>query len=119
MNSDLFLSIKKHTDTLIQQTKPKPQETLKFKKIRSKQTFSFNPPINLVEQGKWLLGVTSLECTNAVFNITNENISFSIIIPGHYQTESAGKTIDDLNILLELKSLELHVKEVRKRRIIL
>ena len=81
---------------------------------RSKQTFSFNPPINLAEEGKWLLGVSSLECTNSVFNITNENNSFSIIIPGHYQTEFAEKITDDLNKLLELKSLELHV-EVRKR----
>ena len=61
------------------------------------------------------MGVTSLDCTNSVFNITNENNSFSIIIPSHYQTESAEKTTDELKKLLELKSLELHVKEVRKR----
>ena len=67
------------------------------------QTFSFNPPINLVEEGKWLLAVSSLECTNSVFNITNENNSFSIIIPGHYQNKSDEKTIYDLNKLLELK----------------
>ena len=79
------------------------------------QTFSFNPPINLVEGGKWLLAVSSFECTNSVFNITNENNSFSIIIPGHYQTEFAEKMINDLNKLLELKSLELHVEEVKKR----
>ena len=53
--------------------------------------------------------------TDSVFNITNENNSFSIIIPRHYQTASAEKTIDELNKLLELKSLELHVKEVRER----
>ena len=58
---------------------------------------------------------TSLECTNSVFNITNENNSFSIIIPVHYQTEFAEKTIDDLNKLLELKSIELLVDEVEKR----
>ena len=75
----------------------------------------FNPPINLVEEGKWLLAVSSFECTNSVFNISNENNSFSVIIPGHYQSESAEKTIDDLNKLLELRSLELHVAEVRKR----
>ena len=34
----------------------------------------------------------------------------------HYQTEFAEKLIDDLNKLLELKSLELHVEEVGKRR---
>ena len=41
--------------------------------------------------------------------------SFSIIIPGHYQNKSDEKTINDLNKLLELKSLELHVVEVKKR----
>ena len=79
------------------------------------QTFSFNPPINLHERGKWLLAVSSFECTNSVYNITNENNSISIIIPGHYLTESAEKTFDELNKLLEHRSLELHVKEVRKR----
>ena len=115
MNIQLLLFIKKHTDTLIDQTKTKPQETLEFKMNKQMQTFSFNPPINLVEEGKWLLAVSSFECTNSVFNITNENNSFSIIIPGHYQNEFAEKTIDELNKLLEIKSLELHVSEVRKR----
>ena len=36
-------------------------------------------------------------------------------MPGHYETESAEKTIDELNKLLALKSLDLHVGEVRKR----
>ena len=115
MNNELLLLIKKHTDTLIEQTKTKPQETLEFKMNKQMQTFSFNPPINLVEEGKWLLAVSSFECTNSVFNITNENNSFSIIIPGHYKTESAEETIDELNKLLELRSLELHLEEVRKR----
>ena len=115
MNNQLLLLIKKHTDTLIEQTKTKPQETLEFKMDKQMQTFSFNPPINFVEEGKWLLAVSSLECTNSVFNITNENNSFSIIIPGHYKTEFAEKVINDLNKLLELKSLELHVEKVRKR----
>ena len=115
MNNELLLLIKKHTDTLIQQTKTKPQETLEFKMDKQMQTFSFNPSINLLEEDRWILAVSSFECTNSVFNITHENISFSIIIPGHYQTEFAEKTIDDLNKLLELKSLELHVEEVKKR----
>ena len=100
---------------MIEQTKTKPQETLDFKMNKQMQTFSFNPPINLVEEGKWLMAVSLFDCTNSVFNITNENNSFSIIIPGHYQNKSDEKTIDDLNKLLELKSLELHVEEVRKR----
>ena len=115
MNNELLLLINKHRDTLIEQTKTKPQETLEYIMNKQMQTFSFNPPINLVEGGKWLLGMTSLECTTSVFIITNENNSFLIILPGHYQTESADKTIDELNKLSELKSLELHVKEFRKR----
>ena len=115
MNNELLLLIKKHTDTLIEQTKTKPQETLEFKMNKQMQTFSFNPPINLFEEGRWLLAVSSFECTNSVFNITNENNSFSIIIAGHYKTEFAEKVIIDLNKLYELKSLELHVEEVRKR----
>ena len=112
----MLLLIKKHTDTLIKQTKTKPQETLEIKMNKQMKTFSFNPPNNLIEEGKWLLAVSSLECTNSVFNITSENNSFSIIIPGHYQSKSNEKTTNDLNKLLELKSLELHVEEVRKRR---
>ena len=110
--------IKKHTDTLIELTKTKPQETLEFKMNKQLQTFSFSPPINLVEEGKWLLGVSSFECTNSVYNITDENNSFSITIPGHCETKSAEKTIDELNKLLELSSqngIDLHVEQVRKK----
>ena len=81
------------------------------------QTFSFKPPVNLVEEGKWLLGVSSYGCTNSVFNITSENNSFSIIIPGHYHNKSDEKTVDDLNKPLELEFLELHVEEVEKKEI--
>ena len=100
---------------MIQQTKTRPQETLEFKMNKQMQTFSFNPPINLVEDSKWLMAVSLFDCTNSVFNITHENHSFSIIVPGHYENEFAEKIIDDLNKLIELKSLELHVKEVQKR----
>ena len=122
MNNELLLSIKKHTDTSIELTKTKPQETLEFKMNKQKQTFSFNPPINLLEEGRWLLGVSSFEYTNSVFNITIENNSFSIIEPGHYETESAAKTIDELNKLLELRSqngIELHVEKLRDKGLIL
>ena len=113
MNNELLLLLKNHTDTLIEQTKTRPQETFEFKMNKQMQTFSFNPSINISEEGKWLLARSSFECINSVYNITNENTSFSIILPGHYQTETAEKTIE-LNKLLELRSLELHVKEVSK-----
>ena len=67
MNSELLLLIKKPTNMLIEQTKTRPQETLDFKMNKQRQTFSFNPPINLVEEDKWLLSVSSFECTNSFF----------------------------------------------------
>ena len=99
---------------MVEQTKTRPQKNLEFKMIKQMQTFSFNPPINLAEEGKWLLAVTFSETTNSVFNITNGNNSFSITIPGHCESKDAEKTFDELIELLELRSLELHVKEVRK-----
>ena len=57
--------------------------------------------------------MSSFECINSVFNIIDENISFSITIPRHWDTKSAEKTIDELNKLLELRSqngIELHEK---------
>ena len=89
MNNELLLLIKKHTDTLIEQTKTKPQKTLETKKNKQMKTFSFDPPLNLVEESEWLLGVTSYECTNSLFNITNGNKFFSITIPGHWIAEIA------------------------------
>ena len=98
--------------------KTKPQETFEFKMNKQMQIFSFSPPINLVEESKCFLGVSSFECTNSVFNTNNENISFSITIPGHWETESAEKTIDKLDKLTELrfqKGIDLHVEQVRKK----
>ena len=64
-----YLLLKKHTDTLIEQTKTKTQEFLELKLYNQMETFSFSPPINLVEEAKWLIAVTSFEATNSVFNI--------------------------------------------------
>ena len=86
------------------------------------ETFSFSPPINLVEEDKRLLSVTSFGATRSNFKITNGNFSFSITIPGHWQTKSDEKTLDELNNIKELrsqKSIELHVEQVRKKGLIL
>ena len=117
MNNELLLLIKKHTHTLIEQTKTKHQETLEFTMNKKLQAFSFNPPINLVEVGKWLLAVSSIECTNSVFNINNENNSFSITIPGHWNSESAKKPVEKLKKLLEIdkKDLSFYIAAVREK----
>ena len=53
------------------------------------------------------------------FDITNENNSFSITIPGHWSSKCAKKTNEDLDKLVELRSqidIVLHVEQVRKKR---
>ena len=87
----MLLSIEKHTDTFIEQTKTKPQETLEFKMNKQMETFSYNPPINLSQKEKWLLAVSSFEATNSVFNITDKTNSFSITTLGHWYSNFAEK----------------------------
>ena len=101
---------------MIEQTKTRRQETLEFQLNEQMESFSFSPPLNLVEEGRCLLGLTNFERLISVFNITGENNSFSITIPGHWETEFVEKTIDELYKISEFRSLELHVKEVGKRR---
>ena len=77
------------------QKRSRPQETLEFKMDKQMETSPFHPAIDLSSE-KCLLAVTSFEAANSVFNITNENNSFSITIPGHWESKSAEKTIDEL-----------------------
>ena len=60
MKKELLILIKNYTVTLAEQTETKPEETLEFKMKKQMQTFSFNPPINLLEKGTWLLRVFRL-----------------------------------------------------------
>ena len=93
MINELLLLIEKHTDTLIEQTKAKRQETLELKLNKQMQVFSFNPSINLSEERKCLLAVTLIEATISVFNNASENNSFSISRPGCWSSRAGAKTI--------------------------
>ena len=46
-------------------------KTLEFKMTKQKESSSFDVPLNLEE--KWMMGVTSLEVYNTVYNITEKN----------------------------------------------
>ena len=87
------------------------------------QFFWFNQLINLVEEGKWLLAVTFFKATNSVFNITDENNSFSVSTPSLWNFEDSGDFFfNELNNLLELRSrngIELHVEQVGKKGLLL
>ena len=74
--------------------------------------------MNLVEEGKWLIAITSFEATNSVFNIINENNSFALSTPRYRASRSGAEFIHKLQKFLELRSqnnIELHVKEVKTR----
>ena len=55
----MFFLIKKHTDTLTEQTKTKPQETLELKMNKQMKTLSFSSPLNSIDEGEGILAVTS------------------------------------------------------------
>ena len=109
--------IRKHADVLIEQKKTKLQETLEFKLNKQIETFSLSPPINLSSE-KWSVAVTYFEATVFLSNITNENNSFSISTPGHWNCNDGEELIKKLHKLLQLRSqkdIELHVEEVGKK----
>ena len=87
---DFLLFITKNCEKLVEQTHRKPEETLEFKMLKSRETFHFNPPIQI--KGGWMLGLVDLEVYNSIFNITEENNKFEI-----YRTK------DDKFGFLELK----------------
>ena len=85
-------------------------------------TFSFNSPIKISDEGKWLLAVTSFEATITVFKRADENNSFEIIKPGSWKIPSCleDNVVDKLKNLRKPKhenNIELQVLEVRKRNI--
>ena len=113
MKNELLLFIEKHTDTMIEQTKTKPQETFEFEMKKHRETFSFSPPINLAEEGKRSLTVTSFTTTNSVWNINLKNTIFSVSTPSCWTLEDGEELINKLNKFLELRSendIELHLK---------
>ena len=74
----LLLSIAKPNQEIVENTHSKPQETLEFKMNKQKESFSFDIPLDLPEQ--WMMGVTSLEVYNTVYNITEKNNKFKILL---------------------------------------
>ena len=73
---DLLLSITKNCEKLVEQTHRKPEETLEFKMLKSREIFHFNPRIHT--KGDWMLGLIDLEVYHSIFNITKENKNFEL-----------------------------------------
>ena len=104
MNNELLLLIKKLTDTFFEQTKTKPRKKPEIKLKKQMENISFNPLINLSEEGKWFLAVTSFQANNYIFNITDENSSFSITTSGYWTSRRGAATINKLRDLLALEN---------------
>ena len=73
---DLLLSITRNCQTLIDQTHREAEETLEFKMNKLRETFHFKPSIQT--QGSWMIGLTSLEVHNSIFNITEGKNKFEL-----------------------------------------
>ena len=73
---DLLLSITKNCENLVEQTHRRPEETLEIKMLKPRETFHFNPPIQI--KGDWMVGLTDLEIYNSIFNINHNNNKFEL-----------------------------------------
>ena len=74
----LLLSITKNCEKLFKLTHNKVEETLDFKMIKPKETFHFKPPVQI--NGDWMIGLSSLEVYNSIFNIPEEKNKFEFYI---------------------------------------
>ena len=75
-SEDLLLSITRNCEKLIEKTHKKAEETLKYKMTEPRESFHFNPPIQI--KGDWMVGLTDSEVYNSIINITEENCKFQL-----------------------------------------
>ena len=95
----LLLNIAKSNQEIVENTHSKPQETLEFKMTKQKESFSFDVPLQLNEN--WMIGVTSLEVYNTVYNITNSNNKLKILLTDEQLIEHGV----DIVLVKNIKSL--------------
>ena len=91
---DLLLSNTKNCETLIHQTHRKAEQTFEFKMTKPRETFHFNPPIQI--KGNWMIGLTDLEVYNSILKITEENNKFELYkFPDSYNPDISYTKIRD------------------------
>ena len=99
---NLLLSITKNSETLIEPTHRKAEETLEFKMIKPKGIFHFSPPIQT--KGDWMLGLTDLEVNSSIFNITKENNKFDFYTD-NFDEFSSEELKDEVEGILHLSNI--------------
>ena len=96
---NIILSVTKNCETLVKQTHTRPEEALEFVLNKPRETFHFNPLISI--EGSWMIGLTSLEVYNSIFNITEENNKFELysdVFDEFFFTEIKDELEEILNI---------------------
>ena len=83
------------------------------------ERLSFSSPMNLSEEGKWLLALTSFEATNSVFKVTEKNNSFSSSTTGLWFSGGGAEINNKTKKLLEMRhnnDIDIHVGEVSQEK---
>ena len=75
---DVFHSITKNCETLIEQTHMKPQEMFQVRHTQPKETFSIKVSNSVGLDSKWIIGLSSLEVYSAIFISTEEKNKFEL-----------------------------------------
>ena len=102
---DFLLSITKNCESLTEQTHRKTEETLEFKMTKPRETFHFNPPIQI--KGDSRIGVADSEVHNSIFNINTTKNKFKLY---KFPDEKVGgisytKVIDEIEKDLEISDI--------------
>ena len=99
---DLLLLLTKNCETLIDQTYKIAEETLEFKLTKSRESFSYNPAIQI--EGSWMIGLINLEVYNSIVNITDKNNKFELYSENMQNPEEI--TLENTKDLIE-KNLDV------------
>ena len=73
---DLLLSLTKNCEKLNKQIHRKPEETLKIRMTKSKETFHFNRSLPI--GGSWMIGLPDLDVFISLFNLHTTNNKFKV-----------------------------------------
>ena len=73
---DILLSFPENCEMLVKEIHRKPQEVLQFKLNKPRQTFHFNPPVQIKEG--WMIGLLGLEVYNSIFFKKEEKYNFEL-----------------------------------------
>ena len=97
MQQKVYYFLTKNCETVIEQTLKNPEETLEFKMTKTKETFHFNPLIQVKED--WMLVVVDLNVYNSICIKTEQNNKFQLY-----------KFRDEIVVVLHMKKSEKKLK---------